>query len=63
MEWRRAAVDAAADVSWHAEESAREGTLYERFVCGPPSVCSNRHDRPEHPYYDSAFGRVFYESN
>jgi isopenicillin N synthase-like dioxygenase len=49
----------------HPEPSAREGILCERFVCGPPSICSNdaHASRPYHPFYDSDFGRVFYERN
>ena len=47
----------------HLEPSAREGILCERFVCGPPTICSDAHRRPFHPFYDSDFGRVFYERN
>ena len=48
----------------HPEQSAREGILCERFVCGPPSVCStSTRTLPPHPFYDSEWGRVFYERN
>lgn len=47
----------------HQEPSAREGILCERFVCGPPSICSDAAARPSHPFYDSPFARVFYERN
>ncbi len=46
-----------------AEPSASEGILCERFVCGPPSVCSADVPRRSHPFYDSAWGRTFYEPN
>jgi len=47
----------------HAEASTREGILCERFVCGPPAVCSEREMRAHEPFYDSQWARVFYESN
>lgn len=49
----------------HPEPSAGEGILCERFVCGPPSICSDdaHLSRPYHSFYDSDFGRVFYERN
>ena len=37
--------------------------MCERYVCGPPSVCTDPHERSPHPFYDSDFGRVFYEHN
>jgi len=46
----------------HAETSAREGILCERYVCGPPSVCTES-GTAARPFYDSDFARVFYEKN
>ena len=66
-EQRAAELVAKNDHWWanHPEPSAREGILCERFVCGPPSICSDdaHLSRPYHPLYDSDFGRVFYERN
>lgn len=55
---------AIAELPPHAEPSASEGILCERFVCGPPSICSaSARTLPPHRFYDSEFGRVFYERN
>ena len=43
--------------------SAWQGIVCERFVCGPPDVCSEPLSRAETPQYDSEWGRVFYERN
>ena len=64
VRYHRATMAAADDLPPHPEQSAREGILCERFVCGPPSVCSaSTRTLPEHPFYDSEWGRVFYERN
>jgi len=49
----------------HAEPSAAEGILCERFVCGPPVVCNDDAAAPfaAHPFYSSRWARVFYERN
>ena len=63
--WRfhRATLASANSHATHPELSATEGILCERFVCGPPSICSDSHLRRSEPFYDSPFGRVFYERN
>eukprot|EP00316_Scyphosphaera_apsteinii_P008604 CAMPEP_0119342390 /NCGR_PEP_ID=MMETSP1333-20130426/104602_1 /TAXON_ID=418940 /ORGANISM="Scyphosphaera apsteinii, Strain RCC1455" /LENGTH=451 /DNA_ID=CAMNT_0007354597 /DNA_START=53 /DNA_END=1408 /DNA_ORIENTATION=- len=53
----------AIDYDAHAEPSALEGILCERFVCGPPSICNTPIARPFNPFYDSPYARVFYERN
>ena len=64
MRYHRATMATADNLPPHPEQSAREGILCERFVCGPPSVCSmSTRTLPPHPFYDSEWGRVFYERN
>lgn len=63
LRYHRATMAAAAHLPAHPEQSAREGILCERFVCGPPSVCSAARTVRPHPFYDSEWGRVFYERN
>ena len=64
VRFHRATMAAAGDLPPHPEQSAREGILCERFVCGPPSVCSaSARTLAPHPFYDSEWGRVFYERN
>lgn len=58
-----AALSRGAAPGHHAEPSAAEGILCERFVCGPPRVCNEPLARAPHPFYDSDWGRVFYERN
>ena len=47
------AEDDAASHTPHAELSASEGILCERFVCGPPTICTDPATRSSHPFYDS----------
>ena len=61
--WRHHHATMALGASQHVEPSAAEGIICERFVCGPPSICTDVHGRPSDPFYDSQFARVFYEHN